>query len=187
MPAEISAPTVECPDPERWRMADEMGAEIEVQQFLYQLAITVKPRFVVETGTHRGLSAMAIARGLRQNGRGVLLTIERDIDCHMIARKNFAEADLEQWTRPVHGDSLTTDAIGEQAIDLLFCDSDPQIRVDEIKRFWRNLGPHSLILVHDVNTGAYLAERQHLLTLGLQIVFLPTPRGLAICQKKENS
>lgn len=185
MPAEISAPTVECPDPERWRMADGMAAEIEVQQFLYQLAITVKPRFVVETGTHRGLSAMAIARGLRQNGRGVLLTIERDIDCHMIARQSFAEADLEQWIRPVHGDSLTTDAIGEQAIDLLFCDSDPQIRVDEIKRFWRNLGPHSLILVHDVNTGPYRQEREHLLTLGLQTVFLPTPRGLAICQKKD--
>ena len=49
-------------------------------------------------------------------------------------------------------------------------------------------GGHAVILVHDVNTGIHKALRERLLKfagqMGLDVVFLPTPRGLAICQKR---
>lgn len=72
-------------------------------------------------------------------------------------------------------------------IDILFSDSLPEIRVKEIDRFWDRLSPQSLIVVHDVNSGDHHELRERVLRLDverrLSVVMLPTPRGLAICQK----
>jgi len=40
--------------PELWHCEDEDAAEIEVSEFLYALAILLKPRISVETGTYTG-------------------------------------------------------------------------------------------------------------------------------------
>lgn len=179
---EVSLPTRECPHPERWSMFDDNSAEVEVADFLYSLMLAVKPSLVVETGTHLGLSAKYMAEAIKENGFGKVITCETR-ECYLdIAYPRLAP--LAKWVNVVKGSSLELEV--QDPIDILFCDSDPRIRMQEVSHFWDKLHVNSLILIHDVNSGCHNELRQELLGWHdrLSIVMLPTPRGLAICQKR---
>jgi predicted O-methyltransferase YrrM len=70
--------TPECPHPERWHMYDSMTAEAEVLEFLYTLVTTIKPALVVETGSFLGVSTLWIAKALKANGFGRIISCEFD-------------------------------------------------------------------------------------------------------------
>lgn len=162
-------------------MYDDNSAEVEVCDFLGALVLAVKPKLVVETGTRFGHAANAIANALESNRVGKLITCEKSEDFYNEAKQRL------EWFDSVELRNVSSlDLIIEDKIDILFSDSDPAIRMKEVERFWPNLGYHSLILVHDVNTGCHRALREELLGWRdrLHVVFLPTPRGLAICQKR---
>src|SRR5207253_535316 len=67
-----------CPHPERWSMFDSMTAEVEVLEFLRTVVTTLKPELVAETGTFSGISTLWIAEGLKENGRGKVITCAFD-------------------------------------------------------------------------------------------------------------
>ncbi len=187
MMQEVSQPTAECPHPELWKMDDDNSAECEVADFIRSLVVAVKPDLVVETGTHLGRTAAKIAISLNYNYVNVAACIARKgklITCD----PNFyqqAEDRLKVFGEYVdyrHCSSL--DLKVEGSIDILFCDSDPLIRLQEVEHFKNNLTPQSIILIHDVNTGCHNELRERVLKSELSVVLLPTPRGLAICQKR---
>ena len=184
---EISPSTIECPEPQLWRMYDEQTAEIEVLEFLYSFVRTLKPRLVVETGAHKGLSASYIGKALRDNDRGKLVTCEIEVPHYRAAKDLIEKCRMEQRVEVKCISSLELEVEGE--IDLLFADSLPQLRMKEIDRFWDQLSTHAVILVHDVNSGWHKDLRAEVLREDkdrrLSVVLLPTPRGLAICQKRE--
>ena len=177
---EISQPTAECPHPEHWSMHDAMSAEVEVVDFIAQLVRTIKPRLVVETGTHLGITAEAIGQALRDNGFGRLVTCEIDPTLFSEVRERIEQAGLGPFVdvRNISSLKLTV----HSKIDFLFSDSDVTIRIDEVNRFMPMLSPKALVLIHDVNTGSHVQLRKKVAESGLSCVFLPTPRGLAICQ-----
>ena len=186
MQQEYSRATPECPHPERWRMYDAMAAEVEVLDFLKTLVTTVKPELVVETGTFLGSSTLRIAEGLRENGFGRVITCEADPKVFEQARKRFLASGLAEWIELRNESSLEMKVEGR--IDLLYCDSDLPLREQEVRRFLPQVNPHGLILMHDassalktVREGARNLEREGLLS----VVFLPTPRGLVVAQKRE--
>lgn len=181
MQPEVSNPTVECPFPQLWRMHDDQSAEVEVLDFLFHLVVTIKPRLVVETGTHLGYSAWSIGTALVENSFGRLITCE--ISKELYDRAFVKLRPLMNYVYPIQQSSMTL--WGDEPIDLLFCDSDPAIRMQEVEYFWNRLTPNSLILIHDVNTDCHKPLRDRVVEWGdrLRYVFLPTPRGLAICQK----
>lgn len=177
---EISQPTAECPHPEHWSMHDAMTAEVEVVDFIAQLVRTIKPRLVVETGTHKGFTARAIGAALRENGFGKLITCEVDTKLFSEAKERIELAGLSAIVDVRNVSSL--ELVVDGKIDLLFCDSDVNIRLDEVNRFAPVMSPNALILIHDVSTGSGAAIRRSVDACGIQRIFLPTPRGLAICQ-----
>lgn len=75
---EKSLPSPECPFPQRWSMIDGNTAELETLEFLHSVVRLLKPHIIVETGTWHGYSAVAMARALRQNGFGKVITYEID-------------------------------------------------------------------------------------------------------------
>jgi prolipoprotein diacylglyceryl transferase len=183
---EYHRPTPECPHPERWHMYDSMSAEVEVLDFLKALVITLKPELVVETGTFSGLSTLRIAEGLKQNGAGHVLTCEWDKKVYEAAKKRFAESGLGKWIDARNESSLEMNIAGR--IDMLFCDSDPELREREVRRFLPQMNPYGVILIHDasshmksVREGALRLEAEGLLS----VLLLPTPRGLVLAQKRE--
>ena len=185
--AEVSSPTAECPEPNRWQCFDQHSAEVEVLDFLYSLVRTLKPRLVVETGSCRGLSACYIGKALRDNERGKLITCEIDRQLYDMARELIRKAQLTAQVDCVFESSLDLEIA--EPIDLLFSDSVPEIRMQELDKFLPLLSPNAVILVHDVNSGYHNNLRTAILKQDkerrLSVVLLPTPRGLALCQKRE--
>lgn len=179
---ECSNPTAECPNPERWQMYDSMSAEVEVLNFLGQLVKTIKPNLIVETGTHLGFSAEYM--GFAMEGKGNLLTCEINPDLAFRATESIRVAGLSEVVDVICDSSLNLEV--NENIDLLFCDSDHEIRIAEIEHFWDKLTPQSIIIVHDVNSGCHNEYRQRFIEWAkgrLSVVLFSTPRGLALCQK----
>jgi predicted O-methyltransferase YrrM len=178
--------TPECPHPDRWSMYDSMTAEAEVLEFLRTLVTTVKPELVVETGAFLGVSTLWIAEGLKRNNRGKIVSCELDPVVFAKAQAKIAASDLSSWIELRNESSLEMQIDG--VIDLLFSDSDMAIRAEEIRRFLPQMNPHGLILMHDasshlkvVREAALKMEAEGLLS----VVFLPTPRGLVVAQRRD--
>jgi prolipoprotein diacylglyceryl transferase len=178
--------TPECPHPERWRMFDTMTAEVEVLEFLRCLMTTMKPRLVVETGTFLAVSTLYMAEGLKQNGVGKIITCEPDKDVFAKAKEKIDASGLKKWIEYRCESSLDVKVPGQ--IDVLFCDSLPELREPEVRHFLPNINPNGLILMHDasshlktVRDAALRMEAEGLIS----VVLLPTPRGLVISQKRE--
>jgi len=183
--AEYTPATPECPHPERWKMYDSMTAEVEVLDFLKQLVITLKPNLVVETGTFMGVSTLAIAEALKQNGFGRVITVEFDPKVFAKAKERFDASGLAAWIDARNHSSL--DLQVEGTIDLLFSDSDINIREQEVRHFLPQISPTGLVLIHDasshqkvVREAALRLEAEGLLS----VILVPTPRGLVLAQKR---
>jgi predicted O-methyltransferase YrrM len=168
-------------------MYDSMTAEVEVLDFLKSIVTTLKPELVVETGTFSGLSTLRIAEGLKQNGLGRIITCEWDKKVYEAAKQRFADSGLAKWIELRNESSLEMKVAGH--IDLLFCDSDPALREQEVRRFLPQMNPYGLVLIHDtsshmktVREGALRLEAEGLLS----VLLLPTPRGLVMAQKRED-
>ena len=178
--------TPECPHPERWRMFDSMTAEVEVLEFLRTLVTTLKPELVVETGSFLGVSTLWIAEGLKANGFGRIVSCEFDPIVFAEAEKKIAASGLAKWIDLRNESSL--EMIVHGRIDLLFSDSDLPIREAEVRRFLPQVNPQGLILLHDasshlktVRDAAQRLEAEGLLSC----IYLPTPRGLVVAQRRE--
>ena len=177
--------TPECPHPERWHMYDSMTAEAEVLEFIRTLVTTTKPALVVETGSFLGVSTLWIAEALKVNGFGKIISCEFDPVVFEKAKEKIAASGLSEWIELRNESSLEMHIEG--TIDLFFSDSDMPIREAEVKRFLPQIRPTGIILIHDasshlkvVRDAAFKLESDGLLSC----VFLPTPRGLVIAQKK---
>jgi prolipoprotein diacylglyceryl transferase len=178
--------TPECPHPERWRMFDTMTAEVEVLDFLKCLMTTVKPNLVVETGTFLAVSTIYMAEGLKQNGTGKIITCEPDKAVFAKAKEKIDSSGLRKFIDYRCESSLETKVSG--TIDVLFCDSLPELREPEVRHFLPQINPNGLILMHDasshlktVREAALRLEAEGLVS----VVLLPTPRGLVIAQKRD--
>jgi len=177
--------TPECPHPERWHMYDSMTAEAEVLEFLRSLVTTMKPSLVVETGSFLGVSTVWMAEGLRQNGFGRIVSCEFDPVVFAKAQEKIAGSGLAEWIDLRNGSSLELEVPGQ--IDLFFSDSDLDIREQEVRRFLPQISPYGLILMHDASShpGTVREAAKKLEAEGLiSVVLLPTPRGLAVAQKR---
>jgi predicted O-methyltransferase YrrM len=177
--------TPECPHPERWRMFDSMTAEVEVLEFLRTLVTTTKPALVVETGTFLGVSTLWIAEALQHNGFGKVVTCEYDPVVFAKAKEKIEASGLSRWIEYHNASSLELRVDG--TIDLLFSDSDMDIREQEVRRFLPQMSPYGLILMHDASSHLKIV-REAALKLAdeglISLVFLPTPRGLVVAQKR---
>lgn len=183
---EYHRPTPECPHPGRWSMYDSMTAEAEVLEFLRTLVTTVKPTLIVETGAFLGVSTLWLAEGLKSNGFGKIISCEFDPIVFAKAHERIAQSNLAEWIELRNESSLEMHIEGQ--IDLLFSDSDMDIRSQEVKRFLPQINSTGLILMHDasshlktVREAALTMEREGLLS----VILLPTPRGLVLAQKRE--
>jgi len=180
------SPTPECPYPEQWRMLDAQSAEIEVLDFLQSLVMTIKPDLIVETGTFIGHSSISMAKGLKANGFGRLITVEFDPAVCEKADQNIRAAGLDNWIEARCLSSLELTVDGE--IDLLYSDSDLTIREAEVRRFLPQIRRGGLVVIHDASSSFHLV-REAALRLQeeglLSVLLLGTPRGLVIAQKLE--
>lgn len=89
-----------------------------------------------------------MGRALKANGFGRIITIEHDPAVFNKAKQLIDG--MGPWIEYRQASSLET-KIDEQ-IDLLYSDSDINIREQEVRRFLPQIRPHGLLLIHDASS-----------------------------------
>lgn len=128
---------------------NDAGVECEVGEFLYSLVRLIKPLNILETGTHHGIGASYLGKGLQDNGQGLLETIEFLEPNFSIAKKRMETLGLLDYVKCRFGD--VRDFIPVTTYQLVFLDTEPQTRFAELIRFLPFLDEGGYIFIHDLH------------------------------------
>lgn len=193
-------PTKEITDP-RYLMFNTGGVELETAEFLYGLTRILKPETIVETGTHLGISTLYMAAAILENSltdKGRIITCEVIPELIQVAKRTWRENGVEDLIDIRNCYSLELDI--QKEVDLLFLDSEPQYRYDELLKFLPKVRDRGFILIHDLLPemkcreatspetcplfGNYKNKIGYLLKeFSLIPIHLPCPRGMVLFQK----
>lgn len=187
-------------NPEEWLMFNPGGVECEVGEFLYGLVRMIKPDTILETGTHKGISACYMGLALKENNNGTLISLEFQ---DYLADEALATLNLLKVNKRIiiYRVSSLEFKIEERQLDLLFLDTEPDLRFKEFVRFYDNVKPGGFILIHDLNIDLGLSGTKlhgmdnwpfgdfrkyfgdKILDHELQVINFFTPRGFTLFQK----
>ena len=194
---------------EPWRAKYPLNyapVEMEVGQFYYSLVKILRPKLILETGTHFGYSSHCIADALKENDEdGILYTIDLTKEFHIFKgteheeriifiNDNSLEVDISIFSEK----SRTLSPGGKPIFDMLILDADHKYGaiIGEIIRYSPHLRVGGVMLLHDSMyfDGIGIAVQQIAKTGFFDIVNLQTPRrhgipngrcpGLTIATKK---
>jgi predicted O-methyltransferase YrrM len=167
-------PSDDCPNPELWHAPDRAATEVEVSLILGALCTALKPNHVLETGAYRGHSSEAMGQALV--GIGHLDSLEVDA-----ALAEEARARVKGLPVTLHEVS-SLEFVPEHPLDLVFFDSEFDIRPLEMERFRRFATRRCVWALHDSRHDGLRAALDDLRDAGLitEPLQLPTPRGLAL-------
>jgi predicted O-methyltransferase YrrM len=174
-----------CQETELWTTRDEQSSEDETNEFLGALIRLIKPKFIVETGCYLGDGTLAMARALRVNGVGRILTC--DIIQERVDEVNKRLQEEGLYPEIASAIKCEGEALIKQCgsvIDFAFIDSSPdgKVRGAEIKELLKYLRPLKMFALHDtapqhktINAVANM--------VGLPKVYFNTPRGMTLFMK----
>jgi hypothetical protein len=168
------APSPDCPRPELWHAPDRAATEIEVSRFLAALCVALRPARVLETGAYKGHTSEAIGKALE--GVGHLDSLEIDD-----AAAKEASARIKGLPVSLHRVS-SLDFVPEEPLDLIFFDSEYELRPAEIVKFRQFASKRCVWVLHDSRNEALREALERLEVDGViaEVIQLPTPRGFAL-------
>ena len=157
---------------------NDAGVECEVGEFLYSLVRVLKPKRVLETGTHKGIGASYMGVGLLDNGFGELDTIEFLPEIHAEAHQRIKTMGLETIVHCNLIDAANfkppTDIRGSDWSDgdyvkkkmgiyqLILLDTEPQTRFAELLKFYPYLQGGGFLFIHDLHRHMHqIANNDH--------------------------
>lgn len=133
---------------------DGTSTEHEYLSLVTAFVRCLKPRRILETGTHFANGTLAICAGLEANGVGTLTTIEMDEELHRKAKEKVGRCFPSVPVEFVHANSL--DYFGTpklQPFDFAFLDSALAVRAQELGVLLdTGLIEHgSMVMIHDTS------------------------------------
>lgn len=133
---------------------------------------------IVEIGAYRGGSTIALAKGVRDAGRGRVTSIDPHLpatgiyggkfsqDDHRIYLENLQRFGVASWVNHLCTDSRTAAANWPSPIDLLWIDGDHSYAgvASDILHWIPHIGDHGIVVFDDVEPGSEVeaAIRDHL-------------------------
>lgn len=188
-------------DGKGYEMADDGGVELEVGEFMYGLVRILKPKRVLSTGIYTGVSDMYIAQGLKDNGYGKTTALEFEPIHLKRARELWKLTQVEDQIESLLTPSLDFQPTGEY--ELMFLDTEPDIRFKELVKFYPHLSPGGFVFLHDLHHhlgqetipgqapcwpwGELPEEiKKWIKDTDLKPWYFPNPRGLTGFQKYKN-
>lgn len=179
-----------------YEMVDTGGVELEVGEFLYGLVRLIKPIRILETGTFTGVSAMYMGAALKENKSGFLTTLEIDQSHIDRASKLWKLTQVDERIIPLLIPSLHYEI--SDIFQIMFLDSEPHLRFEELVYFYDHLAPGGFVLIHDLHN--HLGQQEgHPSPFGklpvaienwikdgeLKPWYFPNPRGMVGFQKRK--
>lgn len=141
---------------EVYSMFNDGSTECEVSEFLYSFVRMIKPKNICETGTYKGISSSFMALALKDNGFGRLETLEINELHIQTAKQLWDKLGLTSWITSHKMPSLTFDT--QAKYQMLFLDSEPQIRFAELLKFYPYLEEGGFIFIHDLHRHMHQIE-----------------------------
>ena len=135
---------------------NDAGVECEVGEFFYSLVGILKPKNVLETGTHVGVGASYIGKGLQDNGFGHLDTIEYLPEIHQQASARIQRLGLGGFVTCHLGDVAKFKP--SVNYDFIFLDTEPQTRFSEFDTFYEYLNEGGYLFIHDLHRHMHQIE-----------------------------
>lgn len=120
-------------------------------KLLEMISHMIKPKRILEIGTFTGYSAIAMAKGLTENG--LLYTIEVNEEMEEFIKKYLAMAGVAHKVKLLMGDALKILPSLQETFDLVFIDADKEQYVDYYELAMQKLKPGGFILADNVIWG----------------------------------
>lgn len=146
---DMSLLPIQEPSDNNYKCFNTGGVETAVGEFLYGFVRMIRPEYVFETGTHLGISASYIGQALRDNGKGLLTTLEIEGQHIKASRARWERLGLQDWIACDKEYSL--EYFLEYDVDLMFLDSEPEYRFKELLRFFPKLKQGGYVFIHDLH------------------------------------
>jgi predicted O-methyltransferase YrrM len=128
-----------------------LNLEAPTARLLQLLILSGRRRRVLEIGTSNGFSALWIADALRRiPGAQPLITIERDRDRAVEARRNLTRARLDAWVEIRIGQATPIVAQLPGPFDAVFFDADRVTAPEQLALLLPKLEPDVLLLADNV-------------------------------------
>lgn len=129
------------------------SVEKEVGEILYSFTRILKPNHILDLGTHKGISAAYMALACRDNGKGLVHTVEYDSahweDATNLWNKMGVHDNIFQYQMDV--ETFSKSQIEEY--ELMLIDTEPAQRWGELEKFYPNLLPGGYVFLHDLPRG----------------------------------
>jgi predicted O-methyltransferase YrrM len=144
-------PHVAAERPELFEAYNAGTTELEVLNWLHATIRLIKPAAVLETGAADGLGTVALARACRQNGFGVVHSVELDAGLCRQLERLLTRQGLMEHVRIHNADSREFLRRNETVFDLGFFDSMCQIRAEEFHICLERGTIRQLAVFHDTS------------------------------------
>jgi len=177
------------------------STEIEFLDLIHSLIISNNSKQILETGTHKGISTVAIAYALKnisiQNKNVELISLEKEISYANEARKRLNSCGLSNIAKVIESDTLSylNNQSPNKIYDFVFFDSSRLIRPSEfdILHNRKLLKKNSLLIFHDTRESqiktdpndkiiqeTYLKKLKQIQKQCKSYIIIPYSRGLSI-------
>lgn len=141
--------------------ADGGSTEYEVLDWLRASIRLLKPRYILETGSYRGIGTVALASACRDNGFGVVHSLELNKEACEASSELLSISGLSKWATVHNANSLEWLKKTDIQFDFAFFDSDPPIRPAECE-LCLSLGmPLKMVAFHDTSKYRALSKPRY--------------------------
>ena len=132
---------------EEYQMWDDGGVECAVGEFLWAMTRLLRPNYVLETGVYHGWSSSYIGCALNENNKGYLDAVEYEIKHIQTSKEKWQKLKIDKRIVEHHISSL--EFTPKHNYELIFLDTEPQIRFQELVRFYPYLNEGGYVFIHD--------------------------------------
>lgn len=151
------------------------------KMLLYWLVRELKPKTVIETGTHRGLTSLYITAALKDNGEGHLTTCDPNPEWY--ASGNFAK--FPELLPHVTYKQVMGKDLDVMDVDFAFIDGFHGYKdvVEELQMLVPKLNKTAVVVFHDCWYSNTAAVNEAIEDSGLQSIWLGTKNAIRIYSK----
>lgn len=169
--------------------------EREYLALLQALICVLKPASILETGTYYGVGTLAIARAIKTNGFGRLVSVDNKPECIREGRSMVHQEGVANVVDFAESDSIEFLKITNRKFDFAFFDTLLSMRCKEFSTCMERglLEPRTVVAFHDTsrlrtNRNSEPDEetkifwKDFLALPGIQFIEFPLSRGLIVAQ-----
>lgn len=151
----------------------------EEKMILYNEIIKLKPKHIIETGTHRGLTTLYMATAVLENKKGFINTADPFEWGQSGNFRKFPEHEKVIEYHQIPGKDMIPMM---EKIDFAFIDGfhEKDVVLEEIKALLPQLAPGAVVYFHDTNgSNPYCDVPGAIDEAGLKVEYLKTQNGMA--------